>query len=105
MTFTLPEELAVRFARKVPARQRSRYLAEALVQKLAERERQLMRACEIANHDPEVRAIENEFDSLPGEIAEPWSGTAPQRPARPQTRPPARRSLVGGSRSHRRLRD
>jgi len=64
MTFTLPVELAVRSARKVPARQRSRYLAEALAQKLAERQRQLVRACEIANRDPEVRAIENEFDSL-----------------------------------------
>lgn len=97
MTFTLPEELAVRFARRVPARQRSRYLAEALAQKLAERERQLRRACEIANHDPEVRAIENEFDSLPGEIVEPWSGAGP--------RPQARRRLVGASRSNRRLRD
>ena len=97
MTFTLPEELAVRFARKVPPRQRSRYLAEALAEKLAERDRQLVRACEIANHDPEVRAIENEFDSLPGEIAEPWSG-APARST-------ARRSLVGASRSNRRLRD
>ena len=70
MTFTLPEELAVRFSRRVPARRRSRYLAEALAEKLAERDRQLVRACEIANYDPEVRAIENEFDSLPGEVAE-----------------------------------
>ena len=97
MTFTLPEEPAVRFARKAPARQRSRYLAEALAQRLAERERQLVRACEIANRDPEVRAIEIEFDSLPGEIAEPWTRAAP--------RPPARRSLVGASRSNRRLRN
>ena len=64
MTFTLPEELAVRFARRVPARKRSRYLAEALAEKLTERDRQLVRACEIANHDPEVRAIENEFALL-----------------------------------------
>ena len=101
MTFTLPEELAARFARRVPARKRSRYLAEALAQKLAERDRQLVRACEIANHDPEVRAIENEFDSLPGEIAEPWTGT----PARTRARTQPRRRLVGASRSHRRLRD
>ena len=95
MTFTLPEELVARFTRRVPARERSRYLAEALAEKLSERERQLVRACEIANRDPDVRAIENEFDSLPGEIAEPWSGTA--------RRPPARRRLVGEPRSHRRL--
>lgn len=101
MTFTLPEELVVRFAGRVPARKRSRYVAEALAEKLAARDRQLIRACEIANHDPEVRAIENEFDSLPGEIAEPWTGAA----ARPQPRPQARRRLVGASRPHRRLRD
>ena len=97
MTFTVPEELAVQFARRVPARKRSRYLAEALAQKLAERDRRLVRACEIANHDPEVRAIEKEFDSLPGEITEPWTGA--------RARPQPRRGLVGASRSNRRLRD
>jgi len=55
MTFTLPEELAARFARRVPARKRSRYLAEALAQKLAERDRQLVRACEIAKIKPTAR--------------------------------------------------
>ena len=71
MTFTLPEDLAVQFVGRVPARNRSRYISEALAQKLAERDRQLVRACEIANRDPEVRAIEKEFDAISNEIAEP----------------------------------
>ena len=78
MTFTLPEELAVQFIRRVAARDRSRYVAEALVEKLAERDRQLLRACEIANQDPEVSAIEQEFDALPSEVTEPWTD-APSR--------------------------
>src|ERR1019366_2649838 len=97
MTFTLPEDLAGQFVRRVPARNRSRYLAEALAQKLAERDSQLVRACEIANHNPEVRAIEKEFDSISNEIAKPWTGAS--------ARPPTRRSLVGSSRSNTRVRD
>ena len=93
MTFTLPEELAIQFVRRVPARNRSRYLAEALAQKPAERDRQLIRACQIANEDTEVRAIEKEFDAISDEIAEPWKDTAP------------RRSVVGTSRSNSRSRD
>ncbi len=38
----------------------------------AEREKRLVRACEIANRDPEVREIEREFDSLTDAIPEPW---------------------------------
>jgi hypothetical protein len=97
MTFTLPEELAVQFARRVPPRRRSHYLAEALAQKLAERDREILRACEIANSDPEVEAIEREFDALPGKIEEPWAEVQP--------RPKARRGVVGASRSRPRLRD
>ncbi|HVT14883.1 MAG TPA: hypothetical protein VHQ90_01715 [Thermoanaerobaculia bacterium] len=71
MTFTLPEELARRFVKRVPARERSRFLAEALAERLGERERRLIRACEIANGDPEIWAIEAEFASLPDEVTEP----------------------------------
>jgi len=70
MTFTLPEELAAQFVRQVPARDRSRYLAGALAEKLAERQRQLIRACEVANHDTDVALIEDEFDALPDEMME-----------------------------------
>ena len=78
MTFTLPEDIAVKFVRRVPARDRSRYVAAALAEKLTEADRQLVRACEIANQDSEVAAIEQEFDSLPSEMAEPWTD-APAR--------------------------
>jgi len=59
MTFTLPEDLAEQFVCRVPAR--DRHLAEA---------------CRIANNDPEVRAIEKEFDAITEEAAEPWSASA-----------------------------
>ncbi len=72
MTFTLPEELALRFVAHVPAREHSRYLADALADKLAEREKRLIRACEIANQDPALREVEEELDALTYEIPEPW---------------------------------
>jgi len=72
MTFTLPEDLASRFVRRVPARDRSRYIADALTEKLAQREKHLIRACEIVNQDREVKEIEREFDALTDEISEPW---------------------------------
>ena len=74
MTFTLPEPLAVRFTKRVAARDRSRYVAEALAERLAERERRLIRACEVANEDSEVLEIEREFDALPDVVTEPWTG-------------------------------
>jgi len=72
MTFVLPEAVADKFVRRIPARDRSRYIAEALAEKLAERDRNLIRACEIANQDPEVAGIEREFDSFSSEPMEPW---------------------------------
>ena len=78
MTFTLPPDLAAKFLRRVPARDRSRYVADALAEKLAEREKRLIRACEIVNRDPGVREVEKELDALQDEIAEPWED-APSR--------------------------
>ena len=75
MTFTLPADLAAKFVRRVQARDRSRYVADALAEKLAEREKRLIRACEIVNRDPGVREIEGEFDALQDEIIEPWEDT------------------------------
>ena len=72
MTFSFPEEIATRFLKLVPARKRSSYVADAIADKLRERERQLIRACEIANRDPDVLAIEREMDALTDEITEPW---------------------------------
>ena len=72
MKFTLPEDLAAKFAKRVPVRQRSRYVAEALAAKLNAREKRLIRACEIANNDPEMREIEKEFDALMDELPDAW---------------------------------
>ena len=76
MTFSLPVDLAAIFTRRVPARERSHYLAEALAARLGERDRKLAAACEVANRDSDLIAIEREFDELEDEIIEPW--TAPR---------------------------
>jgi muconolactone delta-isomerase len=74
MTFTLPDELADQFVKRVPARERSRYMAEALSEKLTRRERRLIRACEIANRNPDVAFIEHDLDMQQDDILEPWAG-------------------------------
>jgi hypothetical protein len=73
MTFSIPADLAAMFIRRVPARERSRYLAEALAERLEERDRKLIAACEIANRDSEVASIEREFDLLNDPLVEPWT--------------------------------
>jgi ubiquinone biosynthesis protein UbiJ len=78
MTFTLPDRLADQFVKRVPARERSRYIAEALSEKLTKRERRLIRACEIANNNPDVASLEQDLDMLQDEILEPWTD-APAR--------------------------
>jgi hypothetical protein len=75
LTFTLPQELAVEFLRRVPASLRSQYVATAIADKLREREQQLVRACELANNSADVRDIETSFDALADEsdrVQEPW---------------------------------
>lgn len=78
MTFSLPEELAAEFAKRVPARNRSRYVAEALAQKLRERDRLLACAAEVANRSRAVRTLEREMDALGDELTEPWDDAAPR---------------------------
>lgn len=68
MTFVVPEEIAVQFVKHVPACERSSYVAEALANKLKALDRQLVRACEAANRDPDVLAIEVEMGALIDEI-------------------------------------
>lgn len=36
------------------------------------RRNELIRACDIVNQEPDIKAIEQEFDALTDEIAEPW---------------------------------
>ena len=72
VTFSLPDELVKNFVRRVPARYRSRYVADALAAKLNEREQMLARACQIVNRSPTIRAVERDWDALTDEILEPW---------------------------------
>jgi metal-responsive CopG/Arc/MetJ family transcriptional regulator len=80
MTFTLPEDLAARFIRRVAAGERSRYIATAIAAKLARTEKRLLRACGTVNSDPGVKEIEAEFDALDDEIVEPWCDGQPSAP-------------------------
>lgn len=73
VTFSLPKTLVTQFARLVPPRQRSRYVAEALAWKLKERDRLLARACEVANRNRPLQTLERELDALTDEITEPWN--------------------------------
>ena len=72
MTFSVPEPLAVQFLRRVASRDRSRFVSEALAARLEERDKDLIHACEIANQDPDVAAIERGSDGIGDEMAEPW---------------------------------
>ena len=78
MTFSLPTALAAQFIKRVSARERSRYIAEALAARLRERDQMLARAAEVANRSRQVLAIERDFDKLEAEILEPWD-EAPSR--------------------------
>ncbi len=76
VTFSLPKALMAQFARQVPPRQRSRYVAEALAAKLQARTRLLARACEIANRSRQIQLLERDLDALRDELAEPWNEPA-----------------------------
>jgi hypothetical protein len=81
MTFTIPEDLASRFTRRVPARERSRYVTEAIAAKLHQREERMVQACEVANQNADVLAIEQDWDAMKDKadrIEEPWN-IAPTR--------------------------
>jgi hypothetical protein len=78
VTFTLPEDVAEQLFRRVPSRDRSRYVTQAIIQKLEDRDKRLILSCDVANADPEVLAIEREWDALRDVVAEPWND-APAR--------------------------
>ena len=78
MTFTLPEELANAFLRRVSPSQRSKYVAEAIEAKLREREEMLKEACLAANEDPETQEIQREMAALPDAMTEDWHDPAPR---------------------------
>jgi hypothetical protein len=72
MTFSLPESLAVQLLRRVPSRDRSRFVSEDLAARLEARDEELTRACEVANQDLDVAKIEKEFDGILDDMAVPW---------------------------------
>jgi hypothetical protein len=81
MTFTIPEDLAAQFLRRVPPRNRSRYVTEAIAAKLREREERMIRACEAANNAADALTIEQDWDAMVDKadrIGEPWN-IAPAR--------------------------
>lgn len=73
MTFSLPESLANEFVRTISARDRSKYVAKALAERLKAEEAALAKACDIANASDDIRAMEKEFDAISADITEPWS--------------------------------
>jgi len=64
ITFSFPQDVARELLKRIPARSRSHFVAEAVMDKLREHEQQLIRACKIANQDPDVLAIEQEWEAL-----------------------------------------
>jgi hypothetical protein len=78
MTFSLPEPLAAQLLKSVSPRDRSRYVAEALMAKLQMQDEELARACDLANRNEDILSIEREFDAISSDIAEPWNN-APAR--------------------------
>jgi len=72
MTFSVPEPLALQLLRRVPSRDRSRFVSEALAARLEERDAALIRACEVANEDADIADLEKEFDEIGDTMAEPW---------------------------------
>ncbi|MGA2116256.1 MAG: hypothetical protein ABSH56_16065 [Bryobacteraceae bacterium] len=81
LTFTISGDVVAQFLRQVPARDRSRYVTEAIAARLREREERLIRACEVANESADVLAIEKEWDAMVDKtdaVEEPWT-VAPAR--------------------------
>jgi hypothetical protein len=73
MTFSLPEPLALELLKNVGPRDRSRYVAEALMARLQMQDDELARACDLANQNEDILSLEREFDAISGDIAEPWN--------------------------------
>jgi hypothetical protein len=64
VAFTIPGGLAERFVRRVPPRQRSRHVAEAIRAKLLQRDERLIRSCELANQSADVTSIEQQREAI-----------------------------------------
>ena len=71
-TFTLPVEVFKRFAALVPEGTRSSVVSTLLDAEAARREKALAGACDVANADAELLAIEKDFQALEDTVSEPW---------------------------------
>ncbi len=78
MTFSISEAVAKDFLRTVAARNRSRYVANAIAVRMKAEETALARACDVANACEDIQVMEQEFDAISADIAEPWTD-APAR--------------------------
>ena len=64
MTFNLPEQLAEQLQRRISTGKRSKFVASALNKIFSAHDRDLAEACRVANKDPDVCALEKEFDAI-----------------------------------------
>ena len=71
-TFTLPEDVFRRFAAIVPEGKRSAIVAMLIEREARRREQALARACDAANSDAGLTALEEDFQSLEDTTSEPW---------------------------------
>jgi hypothetical protein len=76
MTFSIPDALAQELLQNVPPGERSSYVAQAIVARLRKQDDALVHACEIANRDEDLLAMEREVDNAGNDIAEPWTNAA-----------------------------
>ena len=66
MTFSIPEEIASLLTRQIDAAGRSRFVTEAVEERLRRKQR-LEAACDVVNNDPAVKLIETEWDAVAGD--------------------------------------
>jgi hypothetical protein len=78
MTFTLPDDVARSFVRRVGPSRRSKFAAEAIRKALKEQEDALIAACDAVNADPELNALVDDWLAVNDPIEEPWDELAPR---------------------------
>jgi hypothetical protein len=73
-TFTVPRQTLERFLSAVPENRLGEVVAEMMRAEADRREAALIAACETVNADPEMAALEADFQALPDTMDEPWRG-------------------------------
>jgi hypothetical protein len=75
-TFTVPEDIFQRFAAVVPSRTRSALVTKLLEEETRRREAMLAAACEAANADSDLSALEADFQAVKDIVSEPFDHNA-----------------------------